>query len=63
MFIEPAKNISNVSRIYLSKSEVYKYADIIKILNKNFSKNKYTLMQGELCRKELLVEIEGIANV
>ena len=63
MFIEPDKNISNVSRVYLSKSQLFKYAEIIKILNKNFSENKYTLMQGELCRKELLVEIEGIANV
>ena len=61
-FIKLDENNSNILRVYLSKSQVYKYEDIVKILNKTFSENKYTLMQGEICREELLVELEGISN-
>ncbi len=61
-FIKLDENNSNILRVYLSKSQAYKYEDIVKILNKTFSENKYTLMQGEICREELLVELEGISN-
>ncbi len=62
-FIKPEDIILNVSRVYLSK----KIEDSsVKIINKKledfFGLNKYILLQGEMCRKELLIEIEGFSD-
>ena len=62
-FINTENNSSNISRVYLSKSQGNKIREIEELLNKKFLSKKYIILEGDICRKELLVEIEGISNV
>ena len=61
-FFEIENNISNTCRVYLSKIQKSNYKIIISKLEENFGSDKYVLLQGDICRKELLIEIEGILN-
>lgn len=61
-FLEIENNISNTCRVYLSKIQKDNYNIIINKLEEIFGSNKYVLLQGDICRKELLIEIEGILN-
>ena len=62
-FLEIENNISNTCRVYLSKIQKDNYNIIINRLEEIFDYNQYVLLQGDICRKELLIEIEGISSV
>ena len=62
-FINPKNNNSNISRVYLSESQINKFPQIAEILDRKFNKNNYCLLEGDICREELLIELEGISNV
>jgi hypothetical protein len=34
----------------------------VKKLDKEFDNNQYLILKGEICRKDLLIELEGISN-
>jgi hypothetical protein len=38
------------------------FSIVTKKLENFFGSNQYILLQGDICRNELLVEIEGISN-
>ena len=51
---------SNVCRVYLAKSQSANVKFIVEVLDKIIGSENYVLLEGDICRKELLVEIEGI---
>ncbi|MDC6480268.1 hypothetical protein PQZ53_01630, partial [Gammaproteobacteria bacterium] len=61
-FVGIKNNSTNICRIYLSKSQESNYSDIVKKLDKEFDNNQYLILKGEICRKDLLIELEGISN-
>jgi chorismate lyase/3-hydroxybenzoate synthase len=61
-FVGIKNNSTNICRIYLSKSQENNYSDIVKKLDKEFGNNQYLVLKGDICRKDLLIELEGISN-
>ena len=61
-FVNIKGNDSNICRIYLTKSQTKYSVEIVKILDSIFEYNNYILLEGEICRKDLLVEIEGTSK-
>ena len=61
-FADIKNNSTNICRIYLSKSQENNYSDIVKKLDKEFDNNQYLILKGDICRKDLLIELEGISN-
>ena len=62
-FVDIKNNNTNICRVYLSKSQIHHAQIVIKELDKIFKSNNYLLLQGDICREELLVELEGISSV
>ena len=62
-FAKLESNPSNICRVYLSKYQKDNYLSVIDELEICFGSNQYVLLLGDICRKELLVEIEGISDV
>ena len=61
-FAKLEDNPSNICRVYLSKKQKNNYLSVIEKLEIFFGSNKYILLFGDICRKELLIEIEGISD-
>jgi chorismate lyase/3-hydroxybenzoate synthase len=61
-FVSIKNNSTNICRIYLPKSQENNYSEIVKKLDKEFDNNKYLILKGDICRKDLLIEVEGISN-
>jgi hypothetical protein len=61
-FVNIKDNNTNICRIYLTKSQKIYSLDITKKLDNIFDYNNYILLEGEICRKNLLIEIEGISK-
>ena len=61
-FVNIKGNESNICRIYLTKSHLKYSAEIIKTLDSIFEHNNYILLEGEICRNNLLIEIEGTSK-
>ena len=61
-FVTIKGNKSNICRIYLTKSQKKYSKEIAKELDDIFEHNNYILLEGEICRNNLLVEIEGTSE-
>ena len=61
-FAKLESNPSNICRVYLTKYQMKNFSIVTKKLENFFGSNQYILLQGDICRNELLVEIEGISN-
>jgi len=61
-FVNIKGNNTNLCRIYLTKSQKIYSAEITKKLDNIFDYNNYILLEGEICRNNLLIEIEGISK-
>lgn len=61
-FAKLDNNPSNICRVYLTKYQTKNLSIIVKKLENFFGINQYVLLQGDICRSELLIEIEGISN-
>jgi len=59
-FMPEGDTTSNVCRVYLAKSQSANVKFIVEALDKIIGSENYVLLEGDICRKELLVEIEGI---
>lgn len=62
VFTKLENNPTNVCRIYLTKCQMKNISIVTKKLENFFGKNQYILLQGDICRSELLIEIEGASN-
>ena len=62
-FVDIDNNKTNICRAYLSKSQESNSNSVVNKLNKIFGNNRYLLLKGDICRKELLIELEGISDV
>ncbi|MEL0101874.1 MAG: hypothetical protein VW837_00105 [Gammaproteobacteria bacterium] len=62
-FLDIDDNASNICRIYMSKKEKDNFNLINSKLENCLGNNKFILLYGDICRTELLVEIEGISDV
>ena len=62
-FLDIDDNPSNICRIYMSKKEKDNFQLINTKLENYFGKNKFILLYGDICRAELLIEIEGVSDV
>ena len=62
------KNLLNITSDFSSKNDIYRIyiknninVDTIKeYIQKNFNENRYLIIFGDICRSELLIEIDGI---
>ena len=62
------KNLLNITNNFSNEHDIYKIYiknnintdTIIKDIQKNFNENKYLIIFGDICRSELLIEIDGI---
>ena len=61
-FVDIENNKSNICRVYLSKAQESNSHSIVNELDKIFDINRYLLLKGDICRKELLIELEGISD-
>ena len=61
-FIRVENNKTNISRIYVSKLQNKDVPWIIDKLDKTFGTNNYVLLKGDICREELLIELEGVSD-
>ena len=61
-FIKVENNKTNISRIYVSKLQNKDVPWIIDKLDKTFGTNNYVLLKGDICREELLIELEGVSD-
>ena len=61
-FVDIENNKTNICRVYLSKAQESNSYSIVNELDKIFDINRYLLLKGDICRKELLIELEGISD-
>ena len=62
-FFDDKKNLSNIARVYMSSTSDNNIQLVSNVLNKKFGENNYALLKGDICRPELLIEIEGMISV
>ncbi len=62
-FFDYKKNLSNIARVYMPDTNDNNVQLVLSLLNKKFGKNNYALLEGDICRPELLIEIEGMISV
>jgi len=61
-FFEDKKNLLNIARVYVSNTDDNNVQLVSSVLNKKFGENNYALLKGDICRSELLIEIEGMIS-
>ena len=61
-FIKVENNKTNVSRIYASKIQNKDLPWLKDKLDKTFGADKYVLLRGDICREELIIELEGVSD-
>ena len=61
-FAKLESNPSNICRVYLTKYQTENLSMVAKKLENFFGTSQYILLQGDICRSELLIEIEGVSN-
>tara|TARA_B100001559_G_C16396682_1_gene573800 strand:- start:114 stop:1064 length:951 start_codon:yes stop_codon:yes gene_type:complete len=62
-FLEIDKNTSNICRVYISKKEKENFYLVNNKLENYLGIDQFILIYGDICRSELLIEIEGISDV
>ena len=55
-------NSSNISRIYISNINDEDKLWIQQKLEKVFGMDRFIIVYGDICRKELIIEVEGVSD-
>ena len=61
-FINLNNNSSNISRIYITNIKDEDKLWIQQKLEKVFGMNRFIIVKGDICRKELIIEVEGVSD-